>query len=1263
LVDFAGAEWADTEATRLEGLRLLAIEDRTEARLALGEHARLVPELQTHVAAHPFQEGLWGQLMLALYRSDRQADALRAYGRLRTQLGEELGIEPSAELARLEQAILLHEPGLDWRPPRAEPVVAPPVEMPAALPTMPAALPTGVVTFLLTDVVGSTRLWDEQPTAMADALLLHDVILGDAVRAHRGRVLKPRGEGDSLFAVFTRATDAVKTGVDAQRRLAEQAWPAGADLSVRIALHTGEAVERDGDYYGTTVNRAARLRGLAEGGHVLVSQSTAELLADHLPDDIELVDLGPRSLPGLRRPEHVYAARAAGTSATNLIGTTDGKLNLDSPPQNAREPGEVSSSIAAARPARLSDDGIFVGRHGAVRRLEEALKDANHGRRQFVLVTGEAGVGKTRLTAELTRSGTATDACVLYGRCEDQLGMPYQPFVEALRNFADICPVEVLPERLGRLQGELCRLLPELADECPDLPQPVRSDPETERYRVFEAVAGWLSAASRFQPIVIVLDDLHWATEPTLLLLRHVLSSPNEMHVLVLATYRDQDSGEATDPLRELLGERRTLPDVARVALTGLEQSDVAALFKSSDEDRANTPPDFTIEAVHTVTRGNPFFVRETIRHLRESGSDALLALDHASAAGDVGIPMVIQSMIRDRLRRLSPAARAFLDAAAVAGDDLDLRVLERVGHVENDVATLVAMIDEGVSAHVVVDEPGTPSRYRFVHGLVRHTLYAEISSARRAGLHRQVAEAIEDAHDDELDSYSPALAYHWAQAGAFGDARRVVRYSLSAGRQALDHLAYEETVDYVNRALEFEAGRAANDVERADLLLMLSDARYHLFEMSGMRDAALNAADAARRAGSPERLASAAITFGAYAVAGTLDDTAITLCREALAATNESELSAQRASLLAVIAGHLSWAGDQTSAEAMSKEALALARAAGDADAIGRCLWTEHVTLMGSARVKERAAIAEQLIHIGESAQHLDGLRQGLRLRAMASLASGHLGSFDHDARALEDFNEQYGGRFFLALAAMWRGLRGLLDGDLAATERAMEELLEYSTDDANFRNAYAVQCLVLWWEQGRYEEMAPLIAGAAAMNLGIPGLRAAHAWTALKLGDVDTAKDVFLDISKDDFAEIRGTPLWPSCLPPLAELGAAIAPSEIVELLHASFAPFAGQMVVVATGTHCWGAFDRHLAILATSLERYDEADARFQAALNLEESLPAPPLVARTLYWYAWMLHQRRQTGDREHAARLLREATTVADRLGLGGLRRDCEQLAW
>jgi predicted ATPase/class 3 adenylate cyclase/DNA-binding winged helix-turn-helix (wHTH) protein len=303
LADLSYEAFAQGEIARLEDLRAGALEQLIEAKLALGRHGEVIPQLEALIAEYPYRERLRAQLMLALYRCERQADALQAYQDARRQLVEELGIEPGERLRELERAILAQDKGL----------VAPPAPRAGddarAAPPGPEELPTGVVTFALTDIEGSSGLWEADPKAMATALELHDELIARAAEEHAGRLLKTKGEGDATVTVFRRASDAVATAVELQRTLAEAPWPGGLELRVRIALHTGEAHEREGDYFGPALNRAARLRALTRGGTTVISQATAEIVHDRLPGEVELVDLGRQQLRGLTRPERVFEVR------------------------------------------------------------------------------------------------------------------------------------------------------------------------------------------------------------------------------------------------------------------------------------------------------------------------------------------------------------------------------------------------------------------------------------------------------------------------------------------------------------------------------------------------------------------------------------------------------------------------------------------------------------------------------------------------------------------------------------------------------------------------------------------------------------------------------------------------------------------------------------------------------------------------------------------------------------------------------------------
>jgi predicted ATPase/DNA-binding SARP family transcriptional activator len=360
LVDFAYEAFAQAEAARLDELRVGALEDKIEAELALGRHGELIGDLETVAHDNPLRERLWAQWMLALYRSGRQAEALRAYQELRAHLGDELGITPSQELVGLEEAIVLQKSELDWQPPEQV--------------TSSAAhdLPSGTVTFLFTDIESSTRLWDEHPEAMQDALARHDALVCDAIESHRGHVVKSMGDG--VVAVFCNAGDALGASVVAQRALSKEPWAMTAPLHVRMGLHTGEAQHRGGDYFGATLNRAARIMSTGHGGQVLCSAATEALARDELPEGVGLVDLGEHRLRDLSRPETIFQV-----THSDLVGEFAPLRSLDASVGNL--PLQTSS---------------FVGREREQAGVVTALGEA-----RLVTLTGMGGVGKTRLALQV----------------------------------------------------------------------------------------------------------------------------------------------------------------------------------------------------------------------------------------------------------------------------------------------------------------------------------------------------------------------------------------------------------------------------------------------------------------------------------------------------------------------------------------------------------------------------------------------------------------------------------------------------------------------------------------------------------------------------------------------------------------------------------------------------------------------------------------------------------------------------------------------
>ena len=460
----------------------------------------------------------------------------------------------------------------------------------------------------------------------------------------------------------------------------------------------------------------------------------------------------------------------------------------------------------------------LIGRERERAHLAEIWTRSKNGRRQALLLSGEPGIGKTRLALEFAHDCAEEGATVLVGRSDEEALVPYQPFVEALHWYVHVCPGEDLRENLAAIGGggELAPLIPQLLRRLPDLPSPTAMSPEAQRYRLFEAVSGLLAAASTSRPVVVVLDDLHWADKPTLLMLKHVVRSSAGGSLLLVGTYRESELGR-THPLAEMLADLRREEAVTRLSLRGLGEREVQGLIA------ALAGPETSAQLLHAVfnsTGGNPFFVGEMVRHLNETG--ALARTGSAGTSGrvtDVGLPEGIKEVIGRRLSRVSEPCNRALSLAAVIGRDFDLNVLQALADLSEN--ALLDAMDEAVSAQLITEVPAVPGRFSFVHALIRETLYGELTAPRRVRLHRRVGEALEHLTHGRPNQPLADLAYHFTQAAPSGPVDKAIDYATRAGDRAADAMAHEEAARFYEMALqslEFADASAELDARRLDL-------------------------------------------------------------------------------------------------------------------------------------------------------------------------------------------------------------------------------------------------------------------------------------------------------------------------------------------------------------------------------------------------------------------------------------------------------------
>ncbi|HKR49157.1 MAG TPA: AAA family ATPase [Pseudonocardiaceae bacterium] len=589
---------------------------------------------------------------------------------------------------------------------------------------MECAGETATVTVLFTDLVSSTQLMSSLGESAFDELRQpHLALLGQTIAAHGGVEVKSLGDG--VMAVFTAASDAVAAAVAMQQAVARHGHRAAARLSMRVGLALGDATTYSGDWFGTPVVQAARLCDQCGGDEILVTD-TVRAVAE-ARTNARFVPVGALALRGLAE-------------------VAVWKLDW----------AQEATPAAVALPDRLHgiEESGFVGRQPELAALRAAFERAATGSRQMLLVGGEPGAGKSRLIAEFAQQVHAEGASVLFGRCDEGLAVPYQPFVEALTHYVHHAPPAEMPSGLGHRGGELARLVPELTELVTGLPSPLRCDPETERYRLFEAIASWLGAASADEVLLVVLDDLHWAAQPTLLALRHVLNDTSPAHLLIVGSYRHTEL-DPTHSLADLLADLRRVPGVERLTLEGLNEAEVTALLETTGHCRG----DHTQALARTIrahTGGNPFFVGELVRHAAESGVRGRAddgRLEH------LGIPEGVHEVVRRRLGRLSAAAQAVLVTAAVVGVEFDLAVVAAVTGLSEE--AVADALEEAIAAGLVTEVAG---RCRFRHQLLRASLYGSLSITRRRRLHRRVDEAVEALYRSRLDDHLPAALAQLAQ-------------------------------------------------------------------------------------------------------------------------------------------------------------------------------------------------------------------------------------------------------------------------------------------------------------------------------------------------------------------------------------------------------------------------------------------------------------------------------------------------------------------
>ncbi len=916
---------------------------------------------------------------------------------------------------------------------------------------------------------------------------------------------------------------------------------------------------------------------------------------------------------------------------------------------------------AEARPGPLPQSDadpwttdLFVGRGGCLARLNGAFTAATAGRGRVLVITGEAGIGKTRLLDELAQQAHGWGARVLAARCyEGEASPPYWPWVQVLRE-AILAgePADVLID-MGAGASDLAVLVPALHELRPDLPEPPRLQSGPARFRLFESIAAFPSKLSKRAPIVILIDDVQSADHASQRLLGFLARSVRYASVLIVVAVRDREG--AVDPMTE-----ETLAELAhhspgeRMRLQGLSESETGELIESLS---GFTPSPALAQAVARRSEGNPFFVREIVNLLKTQGQ-LDNALDPADWTGDV--PPGVRDVILRRVHRRTQSCQDILALAAVLGRAFRRDLLAGLADLDGD--AFAAGLREAVDSGFLSEHPTAEGVYQFAHGLMQETLYAEWSAADRAVWHRRAGEALE-AVPDSVDTPAAELAHHFLNAVSNGGgAEKYVDYAVLAAEHAIDMHAHDEAVKHYGRALEaLELFGVPDDAQRCELLIALGTAQLNArrSDPSG-RDSLLRAAEMARTLQRPDKLARAALELAAISrQTGPGDPVVIDLLETARSELDPEDL-ALRARVMAALAIQRLCPESHEQAASLSDEAVRLARKAADPVTLGETLNLQCTILSGPEHVRDRLRHADALLELAAENDNPELAFFGHRWRMLSLLELGEVDAVDQEFRAYcRSAGEARWASQWYSLTS--GALRAFIEGRLDRAERFTLDALAGRRHELTPLTVYTFGAQLMWLRraQGRLGEVQNEYARRVDyIDSRFPvqaAFRVTRALLDAERGSPETARDELARVVADRLSDLPHDFTYLYCLSVLSELSSAVGDSESAAVLHEALLPYAAHNVILFMGTVCLGSASRYLGQLATTLCDWRGAEEHFEAALTRNQQIRARLWTAHTELDYARMLYAKGGANAAAQTDQRLERCIGATQELGLRGLR--------
>jgi DNA-binding CsgD family transcriptional regulator/tetratricopeptide (TPR) repeat protein len=900
--------------------------------------------------------------------------------------------------------------------------------------------------------------------------------------------------------------------------------------------------------------------------------------------------------------------------------------------------GPVMTSTAAGAAVGVLDP-TFVGRSRELELFRAALDDAGQGRRQIVLLSGEPGIGKTRLAEMFARVAENEGALVLWGRCYEEPGAPpYWPWVQVLREYVASSSRDELRLTLGAGAEDISAILPELFDRGHARSQPAPIASDHARFRTFDTIARLLDKASQSAPVVLILDNLHWSDTPSLALLEFLSQELARSRVLVIGTYRDIDVSRRS-PLSATLGGLSREAGVERLKLGGLPQPAVSDLARCV---LGAALPDYALDAIHQQTDGNPLFVIELLKLLREESARA--GVEPIA----VRIPDGVREAIGRRLSTLSDSCNELLAVAAVLGRHFTATEVATVADAQFQV--VLEALETAARAGLIETDGPAADAFRFTHALIREVLHEELPTLERLKLHGRAGDALRSIHGADVSALLTTIAHHYHEAAPLGFGDQAIDFALRAADHATGLGAYEDAVFHYERAITVLTMNGLHDDQRLATAHYLNGcALTVLGNTDKSLESLMQCVKYVLRIGNGALLVDA-LTRLAWTCSYAPQTHVEPLLRKALAILPDTD-SAARAKALATLAFATRSVGQEAQIEPLVDASLAMAQRLGDQGVLCACLRLSTMALRGiPSTLPRRLDLGRARIAATEGLGNDDELADAFSWHALDLIEAAQ---FDEIERLLERYRQLSVGSFGLHqyYVNACEATIALMRGHWKPAEERIEALrvLGERMRSQDALGVHAAQMFTLARDLGRLGEHAPDVERyirAGAPNAWIPGLMLA----ATELGLLDDARRYFAKFAEREFSQFATDDMYVTCLVYTAETCAKLGEADAARILYRLLQPYAGT-----TANHpravCFGFTDLYLALLSATSGDDLRARQHFEAAVAGNRAIAAWPWLARTFFHFGDFLLASDAASDQTRGRALLADAEKLAATLGM------------